>query len=158
MRRLRPCYNFLYRAVIPEPSTSDAMAVLFRDGDFAVVDKPANLPCHPSGRYRRGTLEWLLRRREGFPATHFVNRLDRETSGLVVVALHAEAASRLGKLFAEGRVHKTYIAIVEGCFPETPQEVAGHIFLQRGDVIRKKRVFVPTGDDPLRMTNDERRM
>jgi 23S rRNA pseudouridine955/2504/2580 synthase/23S rRNA pseudouridine1911/1915/1917 synthase len=126
-----------------EPSVRKDYRIVYRDDDFAVVDKPGNLPCHPAGRYYGNTLEQLLSENENFPNIHFVNRLDRETSGIVVVALRSDAASRLGKAFMRREVKRKYIAAVEGKYPEGARNVAGWLYLARGTTVRRKRVFVP---------------
>lgn len=128
----------------PEPDVRTDYRILFRDDHLAVIDKPGDLPCHPAGRYYAHTLAHLLLTRENFPAVHLANRLDRETSGLVVVALTSEAASRLGSAFMRRDVEKTYLTAVEGIFPETPCQVSGWLYLARGATVRRKRVFVPS--------------
>lgn len=129
----------------PEPEARTDYRILFCDTAIAVVDKPGNLPCHPAGRYYANTLEQLLREREGWGRVHLVNRLDRETSGLVLAALTPAAAARLGAAFMHREVRKTYLALVEGVFPEAPRTVSGWLYLARGTTVRRKRVFVPEG-------------
>ncbi len=96
-----------------------ASRVLYRDGLILVIDKPAGIAVH-AGPGRGPNLE------EGFAALRFglprppalAHRLDRDTSGCLVLGRHAKALRRLGALFAAGRVEKTYWAIVEGEPPE----------------------------------------
>jgi 23S rRNA pseudouridine955/2504/2580 synthase/23S rRNA pseudouridine1911/1915/1917 synthase len=67
--------------------------VLYEDHSILVVNKPGNLPCHPAGKFFQHTLWAELQRQQGLlPPLHFVNRLDREISGLVVVAKTIAAA------------------------------------------------------------------
>ena len=68
----------------PEPEVDATYRILLENDRFAIVAKSGNLPCHPGGRYRLRTLEALLVAGAGFPAAHFVGRLDRETSGAAV--------------------------------------------------------------------------
>lgn len=82
--------------------------------DFAVIYKPSHLlihPTRPDGQYT--LLEWL---RSHFPdrAVSLVNRLDRETSGLVLAALNTEAASVLGQMTMRREIDKDYLALVQG--------------------------------------------
>ena len=101
-----------------EPPVDSAYRVVHGDDDLLVLDKPPNLPCHPAGRFFRHTL-WALLQRDGMaPPIRFVHRLDRETSGLVLVAKSATAARRLGEQFESGRVEKVCLVIVEGRAPE----------------------------------------
>ncbi|HVH77267.1 MAG TPA: RNA pseudouridine synthase [Stellaceae bacterium] len=89
--------------------------VLYRDGLVLVIDKPAGLPVH-AGPGGGANLEALFDGlRFGLPQPpHLAHRLDRDTSGCLVLGRHAKALRRLGALFAEGKVGKTYWAVVEG--------------------------------------------
>lgn len=97
-----------------EPSVDFRHAILYEDADTAVIAKSGNLPCHPSGRYRHHTLESLLRREHGYDGVHFVSRLDRETSGCVLVARTPEAAAWYGKEMMRRRISKEYLCIARG--------------------------------------------
>lgn len=129
----------------PEPSVDDRFDIVFEDDHLVVVSKSGNLPCHPAGRYYANTLLGLLARRHGLHHAALVNRLDRETSGLVLVAKTPKAASACGAMMMAGRFEKRYRALVEGSWPchDGWREVRGEIVLVRGDVVRKKRVFRP---------------
>jgi len=93
--------------------------LLYRDGLMLVLDKPAGLPVH-AGPGGGATLEPLLEQlRFGLPRPPaLAHRLDRDTSGCLVLGRHRKALARLGRLFAEGRVDKLYWALVEGDPPE----------------------------------------
>lgn len=125
---------------IPEPPVETAFRVVSDDPLVLVVDKPGNLPCHPGGRYFNHTLWALLKAQCGVDEPVFVNRLDRETSGLVLVAKTPEASAHLWKQFAAHTVAKRYTVFVEGEFPER-LEAAGWLFPDPHSVIRKKRRF-----------------
>ena len=127
---------------MPEPGVDPTFSIVARTPQYAIVSKSGNLPCHAAGAYRTGTLESLLRERTDFAEVHLVNRLDRETSGLVVVALSADAAGALGRLFEQRRVEKRYLAWVSGSPPDA-FTAAGTLYLCRGDIVLKKRLFVP---------------
>lgn len=94
--------------------------VLHEDDALLVVNKPAGLVCHPTkdGEWSSliGRVRLHLGETPGDSARdgRLVNRLDRETSGLVVIARTREAASELGRLFMTRQVDKRYLAIVEG--------------------------------------------
>ncbi len=96
--------------------------ILYEDDFFLVVDKPAPLPVHPVGRFREKNLLSLLKRdlQPGDSILRIVNRLDSETSGLVLVAKSSFMAGRLGILFEKRQVVKEYLAIVLGS-PETEE-------------------------------------
>lgn len=97
--------------------TPEALAarVLHRDGLMLVIDKPAGLPVHggPGGGPNLEALFDGLRFGLPHPPA-LAHRLDRDTSGCLVLGRHRKALSKLGKLFQEGRVEKTYWAVVAG--------------------------------------------
>ena len=89
--------------------------LLYRDGLILVVDKPAGLPVHrgPKGGDNLEAHAHALC--FGLPRPpSLAHRLDRDTSGCLVLGRHRKALERLGQLFKAGRVSKTYWAIVEG--------------------------------------------
>jgi tRNA pseudouridine32 synthase/23S rRNA pseudouridine746 synthase len=89
--------------------------VLHRDGLMLVLDKPAGLPVH-RGPKGGGSLEdWFEHLRYGLPrAPALAHRLDKDTSGCLVLGRHRKALAHLGLLFKHGKVGKTYWAVVEG--------------------------------------------
>ncbi len=114
--------------LIPEPDI--ALNVVFEDGDLLIIDKPTGLVVHPSPGHDSGTLvHALLGRAVGAgvetPATAFggiggvrrpgiVHRLDRDTSGLLMVAKNDVAQASLMAQLKARRVKKTYLALVQG--------------------------------------------
>ena len=91
------------------------LAILHEDADLLVVDKPAGLVCHPSKAGETSSLIGRVRLHLGHTEGRLVNRLDRETSGVVLIAKSAQTARELGKVFAsDGAVEKVYDAIVHG--------------------------------------------
>ncbi len=126
----------------PEPFVNLNVQVVHEDDDIMVVNKPPNLPCHPGGRYFNHTLWAELKTKFGLPAPSLVNRIDRETSGLVIVAKHDRAARICQTQFARHRVTKHYVALVEGHFPDTV-EATGHMLSDPAGGVHKKRMFQP---------------
>jgi len=104
--------------------------ILWEDELFFVVDKPAPLPVHPVGRFKEKNLLSLLVRDlgPGPEGLRIVNRLDSETSGLVLVARSAHAAGKLGILFEKREVSKEYHAVAFG----TPEAQKGTISISLG--------------------------
>jgi len=103
--------------------------LLYRDALVLVLDKPTGIAVHkgPKGGENLEALFGALR--FGLPRNPaLAHRLDRETSGCLVLGRHAEALRKLGLLFKEGRVTKTYWAIVEG----SPAQDEGSIDLALG--------------------------
>jgi 23S rRNA pseudouridine1911/1915/1917 synthase len=81
---------------------------------FVAVDKPARVPVHPAGGVVENSLIRMLRRQLGDPGLRLAHRLDRETTGVLLVAGDASTARRLGCAFQDGRVEKEYLALVAG--------------------------------------------
>lgn len=104
--------------------------ILYEDEYFLAVDKPAPLPVHPVGRFKEKNLLSLLIRdlRPGGEGLRIVNRLDSETSGVVLVAKSAAIAGKLGILFQDRNVLKEYHAVVMG----VPAEKEGTIAISLG--------------------------
>lgn len=102
----------------PEPLPVE---ILFEDDAIIVVDKPAGQIAHPVARYQTGTLcnalQWHLDRQtplRGILRPGIVHRLDRMTSGVMIVAKTFRAHRGLSMQFQENRIRKEYLAIVEG--------------------------------------------
>lgn len=96
------------------------LTVVHEDADILVVNKPAGLVVHPSKDGEHSSLIGRVRLYLGHAEGRLVNRLDRETSGLVLVAKSAEVAGELGRLLAGSGVEKAYLAVVHGAFPAAP--------------------------------------
>lgn len=89
--------------------------LLYRDAMMLVIDKPAGLPVHPGPKGGETLFQHLDALRFGLPRRPEVaHRLDRDTSGCLVLGRHAKALARLGDLFKQGEVDKVYWAVVEG--------------------------------------------
>ncbi|GAB4155943.1 MAG: 23S rRNA pseudouridine(1911/1915/1917) synthase RluD [Planctomycetota bacterium] len=97
-----------------EPEVDARVLVVHADLDLVVAAKPAHLPCHADGPFRLHTFIQILRERLGDPRLSLVHRIDRETSGLLVVARTRRARKVLHESFREGRVRKTYLAVARG--------------------------------------------
>lgn len=90
------------------------LTLLHENEAFLVVDKPAGLVCHGAKQGPAASLIGRVRVHVGHDDGRLVNRLDRETSGVVVVAKSKDVARELGRLFAAGVVTKEYLGIVHG--------------------------------------------
>lgn len=89
--------------------------IIFEDADLLVLNKPAGLVCHPT---KGDVMSSLISRARlylgGNPPPHLVNRLDRETSGVILIARNASTAGELGRVWEQRAVRKEYLAIVHG--------------------------------------------
>jgi RluA family pseudouridine synthase len=97
-----------------EPAINPEIKLLYQDDSLVVIDKPAPLPCHASGRYNRNTLLYILS--QAFPREklRLAHRLDARTTGLVVLCRRHRAARNVQNQFATQAVKKTYVARVHG--------------------------------------------
>ncbi|MEW6690895.1 MAG: RluA family pseudouridine synthase [Pseudomonadota bacterium] len=95
-----------------------ALEIVFEDADLIVIDKPAGLVVHPgAGNPDRTLLNALLAHApqlRGVPRAGLVHRLDKDTSGLLVVAKNVTAQARLAAQLAARSVRRTYLALVHG--------------------------------------------
>jgi 23S rRNA pseudouridine1911/1915/1917 synthase len=99
-----------------EPAADLSYRIIFEDAWLLGIDKPGNLLVHRAGRSFRNNLMYQLRyvHEPTYPAVHAAHRLDRGTSGVLCVAKNAEVLSALARQFADGKVDKTYLAVVRG--------------------------------------------
>lgn len=94
-----------------EPPVDTAISILYEDDYYIAVHKSGDLPVHPGGRYLNNTLTMMLKNDAGcdvFP----IHRIDRETSGLILLAKTKEAVSQINKTFSKST--KTYLTIIKG--------------------------------------------
>ncbi len=136
--------------LVPE---SGEIRVLYGDADLLVVDKPSDLVVHPGAGRGGGTLVHRLLRAYpdlaavGHPARPgIVHRLDRNTTGALVVARTDLAYQQLSRAFAERRVVKVYLAIAHGQLPESgawSQPIGRH------PIDRKRMAVRPSGRPAL---------
>lgn len=100
--------------------------VLYRDGLMLILDKPAGLPVHAGPAGGPNLERYFDALRFGFPKPpSLAHRLDRDTSGCLILGRHAKALRKIGILFQDGKVEKTYWAAVAG----SPPAEAGRIEL-----------------------------
>ena len=103
--------------------------LLYRDGLMLVLDKPAGFAVHKGPKGGESLEDYFGALRFGLPrAPALAHRLDRDTSGCLVLGRHRKALAELGRLFKAGRVGKTYWALVEG----GPADDEGRIDLPLG--------------------------
>ncbi|HLL58385.1 MAG TPA: RNA pseudouridine synthase [Allosphingosinicella sp.] len=89
--------------------------VLFIDGEAIVIDKPAGLAVHPGSSTPESLEDYLHHFRFGFQRLPLpVHRLDRDTSGCLLLARNPKAHKRFQRAFEERRVEKTYVAVLDG--------------------------------------------
>ena len=133
------------------PGSGIGSCIVYEDHRFLVIDKPANLLVHPTGPGRPDTLWDELKRILAFEIVNgarisFINRLDRETSGLILVAKSSDAARQLGLMIAHHQIRKIYTAIVFG-WPAEEAFVVDQPLLRQG-IVRPSRIWLKQAVHP----------
>jgi tRNA pseudouridine32 synthase/23S rRNA pseudouridine746 synthase len=109
--------------------------ILFEDGEALVIDKPAGLAMHAGPRTRESLEDYLVHLRLGFQRPpQPVHRLDRDTSGCLLLARNPKAAKRFAQAFEGGAVEKRYLAILEG----VPEAEEGRIEMALAKISSKE--------------------
>ena len=120
--------------------------IAYEDDDVIVVNKKAGMVVHPGAGNFTGTLinaiAWYLKDLEGFdandPEVGLVNRIDKDTSGLIVVAKTSNAKTELGKQFFNKTTHRSYNALVWGNVVENEGSIEGNIARDPKNRLRMK--------------------
>lgn len=121
--------------------------VLYEDEAVTVVNKPPNMPAHPSLGHKTDTVANALayRYREKPYAFRPVNRLDRDTSGCMLTANSRAASYRMYLAMTEGRVHKRYLAALDGVPEKTEGVLESFLRREEGSIIRREET---SAEDP----------
>lgn len=117
------------RIVLDEPEGSIGIPpiplpldICYEDEDILIINKPSGMPVHPSLGHYENTLANAVcayYSSQGIPYTfRCVNRIDRDTSGLVILAKHMLSSAILNQAVAKRQIHREYIAIADGLVPE----------------------------------------
>ncbi len=118
-QQVRAGERYLHRMpATAEPDVSTVIRILHEDNAIVVINKPAPLPLHPSGRFNRNTLLSILNNAYHPQKLRPVHRLDANTTGVVVFARTRHFAGRLHPQFSDGNVEKLYLARIKGHPPE----------------------------------------
>ena len=120
------------------------LAVLLEDEHLLVVDKPGNLVCHSASRPEHTSLAEQLRA-HGIAIPRLINRLDRETSGIVIVAKTECAGRHLGKQVLRREIAKEYVAICAGELRQESGTIDQPIGIRTDGPVFTKRVIDPAG-------------
>ncbi|GMH95919.1 hypothetical protein TrST_g3416 [Triparma strigata] len=110
--------NDLLRHVVHrhEPPVPSTIPVIHEDSEIIVVDKPCGLPVHPCGSYNHNSLLPLLLTSRPSTSLHTIHRLDRLTSGVVIIGKSSSTSSKLSSLIRSEKINKHYILNVKGDF------------------------------------------
>jgi RluA family pseudouridine synthase len=145
-----------------EPAVDFNYQILYEDAHILVIEKPGNLPVHPSGRYFFHTLLTQLRVENGNEVDqkkeyYIVHRIDRETSGVLVIGKTSAAAASLVDQFGKRETSKEYLAVVKGVVEKDSFVVDAALARDPHAEIRLKMHVVEMGsdDEPLYVPRSE---
>lgn len=129
------------------PAPAREFPVLLEDEHLIAIDKPAGVAVHGGSGVSFGVIEQLRQARPASKFLELVHRLDRETSGILLVAKKRSALTHLQDQFRERETGKTYLALVTGTWPANKKviDLPLHKYLQADG---ERRVRVTTADDP----------
>ncbi len=139
------------------PRTVEATAparefpVLWEDDSLLAIDKPAGVAVHGGSGVSFGVIEQLRQARPSARMLELVHRLDRETSGVLLVAKKRSALKHLQDQFRERETGKTYLALVQGQWPSNRKVIdlpLEKFLLTKGESEGERRVRVVAKDDP----------
>jgi len=132
---------------VAQPAPAREFPLLFEDDALMAIDKPAGVAVHGGSGVSFGVIEQLRQARPQAKLLELVHRLDRETSGILLVAKKRSALKHLQDQFRERETGKTYMALVQGSWPDNLKVIdsALHKFLLPDG---ERRVKVTTPDDP----------
>jgi 23S rRNA pseudouridine955/2504/2580 synthase len=132
---------------LDKPAPAREFPVLFEDEHLIAIDKPAGVAVHGGSGVSFGVIEQLRQARPGSRFLELVHRLDRETSGILLVAKKRSALNRLQDQFRGRETGKTYLTLVAGAWPANRKviDVPLHKYLQADG---ERRVKVVAKDDP----------
>jgi RluA family pseudouridine synthase len=138
-----------YSVVLNEPPVDTNIKIIHNEDSFLVAFKPGNLPSHADGNFIKNTFIYLLKEimiNEGYNGyLKLAHRLDRETSGLIVVAKSKDANRALAREFEAGAVEKEYIAVVRGTIHDDSFVVDGPIAPDTGSSVSIRKRVVASG-------------
>ncbi len=138
-----------YTVVLREPPVDRNITILHEEESFLAAVKPGNLPSHADGNFIKNTFIYILRERmkaAGYNGpVKLVHRLDRETSGILLVAKTDDAHRTLTRQFEQGSVDKEYLAVTRGVIAKDSFEVSGAIAPDPASAISIRQRVVPEG-------------
>ena len=101
--------------------------IIYEDKTLLVIDKPVGLASHGGSGISSGLIEAVRKIKPQYKKAHLVHRLDKDTSGCIVIALRLSILRELHKELRSGHVEKLYLAIVNGAWPQSLTEIESYL-------------------------------
>ncbi len=131
------------------PPVELPLDIIYEDEDLLIINKPADMPIHPSlNNYENSlanALAWYFEKQNKPFVFRCINRLDRDTSGLTIVAKHMLSGGILSSMVAERAIHREYLAIVRGHISPESGTIDAPIG-RKGDSIIERQIDYVGGD------------
>lgn len=131
------------KKISPDDEKMIRAAVLYKDANIIVINKPYGIPVQGGSKIKRSIDDMLDALKFDGERPKLTHRLDRDTSGVLVLARHAKAATSLMKLFSGRQMEKTYLALVNGL----PDPLHGYIDLPLRKKDNPRGSGTPSGPD-----------
>lgn len=127
--------------IVPRPLP---FPVVYEDEDLLIINKPSDMPVHPSQGNYENTLAnaaaWYFSQKGEVFTYRCINRLDRDTTGLLILSKHAYSAALLSKMVASRLIHREYLAVVQG-IPAPSGTIDAPIGRKDGSTIERRIDF-----------------
>jgi len=127
------------------------ISIIYEDDCFIAVDKPPHMVVHPSAGHQTGTLAqgvlWYFHKQGLYTKIRPINRLDRDTSGIVLIAKNAYVQDQLAKQMQKNQVFKAYLGIVHGIFEPASGTIRLPIARKEGSTM--ERIIDSSGYDSI---------
>ncbi len=144
---LKPRDRISFRTVLKEPPVNRDITLLHEEEGFMVISKPPHLPSHADGNFIKNTLIYILSERmreKGLRGKlHLAHRLDRETSGVMLIIKEKNLVNPFMRLFQEGGMHKEYAALARGRIAEERFSVEGFLIPDKASRISFRKTLSP---------------
>ncbi len=128
------------------PSDGD-IGIVYEDEHITAVNKPPNMPAHPSHGHRDDTVANVLAARYSASPYVFrpVNRLDRDTSGIMLTANSRLASYKMYRLLTEGMIRKSYIAVLDGVPSSDEGKIEAYLRRKEGSIVEREECDIDSG-------------
>lgn len=134
---------------LDEKQESRRFDVIYEDKDLFAIDKPAGMVVHPTNNTRKNSLIELVRKEHKNRDIQLVHRLDRETSGVLLLAKNREAARWCGQVIMQRNIKKTYLARVRGRVSEKRGTIEMDIGRDMSSKIHVRQKIVEKGESAI---------
>lgn len=111
------------RPDVTEPDVNANIQIVHEKDGALILNKPAPIPVHPSGRFYKNSLTYILKEQFGYEKLHTLHRLDHMTTGVLCFATDSDVARQMHLQFEKKSVRKAYAVIVTGNLGDKPFEV-----------------------------------